>query len=318
MSVDNRFKIYYFIFKVCIKEITMKYNISIIMLCASVITGGYASNNAPNVNIGIYNQNFNGLHLDLFIGKCADVVNGIWRTMPVQTSLKEDLKAAIAYVNSYHNGRIENDFVRELRDNMQNYRHISPLSGNWVGIDEIIKEGSLYLFRRGYGAKFANFQYLINTRKNLKHVFLLCQIASKMFVDARKSKFSLSSVKSIDDVFRHKFFDMRDEISSCIRLRKIKDGHEQIVFDILHRVNSEEVKRLKSLNSDMYRTGGLYNMAYEPYNLSTYGHRLDYASIAADAQAKLPAVIKEYNEIIDRCGLREHVLDGTYSVEDWK
>lgn len=63
----------------------------------------------------------------------------------------------------------------------------------------------------------------------------------------------------------------------------------------------------------MYCTGGLYDRAYKQYTLSTYGERLDYASISADAKAELPAVIAEYEKIIKRMKLSKHLRYGTLS-----
>lgn len=304
----------------------MKYTISIIMglLCSSAMSG-YASDLPAKTAVEISEQNVEVLYLEGFIDKCAEAVYGIWQAMPGEKStLDDDFKKAEEYVDRYtwgeHQlGRITNTFVKELYKKMKMYTHINPKSMEMLSIDEIIKEGSVALFTRTDSENRDEIKDYYDKLQNVKYARLLCKIASKVFTKADKSERSLRTINSVEYVLTDKIDEVYRNISHYINLNRIKEGCEQDILNIL-RANVEDAKKLNDLQATLYGSGGLYDRVYRPYTLSIIQDKRSLESIMNDpdkrsleqrrfddARDRMPAVLAEYEGLIDKMGLKAYL-----------
>ena len=91
----------------------------------------------------------------------------------------------------------------------------------------------------------------------------------------------------------------------------IKDGSGQAIVDILH-ANPKDATRLHCMHMQLFVfEASLYNMAYNPLIISmegNVGHDY-YENMANEARAESLRLVPEYNELIDRLGIRVHMKD---------
>lgn len=176
----------------------MKFTINTILylLCASVVTCNVSHvTNLVHALTKSDEQKKNDVYLEAFLDKCGDAVQGIWKGMHAKkTTLEQDFAEAEAYVDKYtwvshQTGRIKNDFVKALYDKMKTYKHMSLKSNELIGLDEIIKEGSVGLFKRQDSENL----------ENIKYARLLCKIATNIFTWYMQSGKSLKAIKAVEE-----------------------------------------------------------------------------------------------------------------------
>lgn len=176
----------------------MKFTINTILylLCASIATGNVShATNLVHELTKSDEQKKNDVYLEAFLDKCGDAVQGIWKGMHTKkTTLEQDFAEAEAYVDKYtwvshQTGRIKNDFVKALYDKMKTYKHMSLKSNELIGLDEIIKEGSVGLFKRQDSENL----------ENIKYARLLCKIATNIFTWYMQSGKSLKAIKAVEE-----------------------------------------------------------------------------------------------------------------------
>lgn len=259
------------------------------LLCASAVTCNIS--HATN-----FVKEYDGLYLDGFTAKCECAVRDIWEAMPTaKTTFELDFDMAEQYVDAYtrvshQTGKIQNDFVKALYDQMKQYVHISPKYKTLVGIDSIIKDGSIPLLNRNN----------VEDLENLKYARLLCKIATKLFSFSGNSAISLDSILNTENALKR----TRDTLyeSRCIDVNRIKPGHEQAVLDIMSKANESDLKKMNSLYISIDYLKGRLDPMMISQNESTNVNK-----IVADSVAKLHVALNDYNSIIDRIGLMQHL-----------
>ena len=275
----------------------MKYTIGIIMglLCSPVFSGN-VSHAANSV------KEYSGTYLDDFTHKCEIIVRDVWETIAVEkraidqyANFDMDVANAEEYVDKYsrlshQSGAIQDDLVKALYEQMKLYAHISPKSYNLVKVDELIKEGSLGFMRQD-----------VEDLENIKYARLLCKIAYKIFTRNGDSERSLNNIYSIESDLE----SQRDIIKrqNYVAAEDVKIGHERAVLNILSKASEQDLEKINLLFCEISYFG---RSAKIPLN-TTIRPGADFEKTVVDNYAKYSKSLEEYNSIIDRLGIREHL-----------